>query len=153
MPKTNKATPSRLYKKVNEKEPIDKNVYLELYKRFALQVKQELLDGNDWITNKIGLLAVRAIPIDTRARPINWKATKELWETCEECKEARQMVYFLTDWFYRVEWYKSKGTHTPAMNYYWFKQAETFSDDLTLRLRAGQEYYESEKSKHKKRLK
>lgn len=153
MRKTNKATPSRLYKKVNARVPVEKKVYLELYKRFALQVKEELLDGHDWVTNKFGMIGMRGVQIDPNNRPVNWKVTKELWESCPECKEKKQLVRFLNNYLYRAQWYKQKGANTPSLTCYWFKQAETFSDDLTIRIRQGQEYYESEKTKHKKRFK
>jgi hypothetical protein len=41
---------------------------------------------------------------------VDWKATKELWKTCDECRERKQRVYHLNEhsdgWYSRWFWSK-----------------------------------------------
>ena len=144
-----KATPRRLYDKVNEKYPVDLDTYRELYDRFAKLTKEKLLDGHKWKTQAFGELAIKGQKPTKPA--VDWGTTNKMWAEYPEAKERKQLVFFYNKFFYKTRWFKGRLRPTPMVTMYWWRQAETFSDDLTLRIKQGQEYDDIHFRKHKKR--
>lgn len=74
----------------------------------------------------------------------DWKATNELWDTCEECKKNKQLVFYLNEETngvrYSIRWSKA-GSYISNKDFYSFVAVRSFKALLKEAIRMKKEYF------------
>lgn len=88
---------------------ISQSLYGKIIKHVHDEIAKELLNNAESFRMPAGLPQIRVRKfkrkikfnedgtVDTQSLPVNWKATRELWEKNEDAKKKKKRVYFLND--------------------------------------------------------
>jgi len=103
----------------NSTQPVEKKEYVSIANGFMKFVMDKVLDGeNVKLPVKFGSLYISGKKVNPKlneeGKIINlapdWVKTKQLWETCEDCKKDKQLVYHFNEHTngikYRYNWSK-----------------------------------------------
>jgi hypothetical protein len=98
-----------------EKEYPNSNLGEKMYKKICItffkHMLKGLIDGLEIRLPLLGEFRIVKKKRDLSRLKVNWKATNKLWSEDEECKEKKQLVYYLNDhtkgFYYRFKWRKS----------------------------------------------
>jgi hypothetical protein len=140
------------YKKTAEKPLQDVKVYLDIVYGYLKLLMIKIIEGEDVrLPSRTGALKIRGnrqkISFEgdqVKGLSPDWQKTKELWSTCEECREKKQMVYHLNEHTggirYKLLWSKH-GMLVENKNLYSFQLARTNKRMISSAVKGGKEYY------------
>ena len=151
------------YKDHTEKEMlVSQDEYYRTVRKFLNYMADKLLEvGMLKIPCGLGVLQILgydiAIRIDKKTGKIrgrvDWNETKKLWETCEECRKNKQLVFFTNEHtgfkVYRVFWY-TKTNHLVNKSIYRFHTSKTFTKRLAKKIKSGDYAYLYRQKKHRR---
>lgn len=144
-------TSYKFYKE-NVDNPLSLREYMTIvYGFFAFLLKEVLATKEISIPHKLGKLSItgtkivpRVIDGKIKGLPPDWKATNELWKTCEECKENKQLVFHLNEHSsgirYKFKWSK-KNVLVENKYFYYFRPARAVKRELAKLINEGKEFF------------
>jgi hypothetical protein len=101
-----------------------------------------LIEGLEVRLPLIGEFSVVKKKRDLNKLKVNWKATNKLWSKDEECREKKQLVYYLNDhtrgFYYRFKW--KKGI-VKNISVYSFLPVRSAKSKLSLAITEGNKDY------------
>lgn len=123
----------RQYRKENLNAPVLLPQFAKIVSGYGKFLTQKLLDGNTVsLPERMGQLEFLGRKVkpsldengQVKGLSVNWKATNELWNGCEECKERKDKIYYFNEHThgirYRLKWSKKK-VFVSGKEYYSFK--------------------------------
>ena len=139
--------------KETEKNPVSDKEFREISNAFNLFLVDKIIDGEVVkLPERLGTIRVTGKKMQPRINPEtgqvegvapDWKATKELWKKCPECKKDKQLVYHLnehTDGIrYSFKWSKT-GVFISNRDFYSLKVARSVKNKFKQTLAEGKEY-------------
>lgn len=128
-------------------------VYLQVITGYAKFMTEKLLDSEVVpLAERLGDIEISGSKlkptIDEQGRiqglSPNWKATNDLWATCEKCKEEKQLVYHFDEHTqglrYKLRWSKKK-VFVENKDFYSFRLSFHNKKAIAKSLKEGAEYY------------
>ncbi len=137
------------YQEFVEKElQVDYATYMKVIKSFNEKLRDVILKESEEVVFpcNLGKLRVKKFKLNFERLKPDWQATKKLWETSEEAKKEKKLVYHLNEhrngYAYRLYWNK-KSCRVRNKTVYSFKPARSLSRGLAYILKNNNEidYY------------
>lgn len=138
-----------------EREPVKKMEFIDINRRFNKFLMKKVQEGHEvTFPQRLGFLRItgkkQKAKIDDNGNisglSPNWRKTKELWDSCEECKEKKQLVYNTNEHSsgvrYRYTWSKNRSFVQNKLLYTLVMSREN-KREVHRRVLEGQEYVEN----------
>ena len=128
---------------------VSKKEYTNIVKEFVILLYELLMDSYPIkMPFKLGKLKIKSKLISFKPNangniiaPVNWKATKKLWEEYPEEKEKNTKVYYTNEHSeyksYRVSWTKPKGAVKNSSFYHFCLSDYNFKKQVAELIRKG----------------
>jgi len=139
------------YEKSKYDEIPDK-VLRTIIKNTGALITEKLLEGHAIsLPKKLGVLQIKGVKTkiryDENGNPMNlsvdYKATKDLWKTCQECKDRKQVVFHLNEhtngYKYKFYWTRNR-VFCPQKDLYKFVPARAVKRNMAKLIKDGKTY-------------
>ena len=127
---------------------VKQRIAIRIVNHFLSELIRYILDGHTvGLPQELGYLRIvsKDVPLDLDGKNnvVNWKATKELWESNPEAKENKTRIFYLNEHtglkYYKYHW-TLKNSKWPMKTFYCLKPSKVIKKKLYNAVISGKEY-------------